>query len=131
MTDIMFVCAHNAIRSQIAVAFFNHLKTQTGIKGVSAGITPAPEVPQFVLDTMLEVGLDLSGITPVKISPELTATVSTIITLGCSDLLTPVPGVKTADWNITFPKTVPAEDARKLRDGIEAKVKEFIAENNY
>ncbi|CAO3568889.1 unnamed protein product [Mortierella alpina] len=104
------------------------------LASLSLSLTPNfiyQKVPQFVLDTMLEVGLDLSGITPVKISAELTATVGTIITLGCSDLLPSVPSVKTADWNITSPKTVPTEDARKLRDDIEAKVKEFIAENNY
>ncbi|KAF9094715.1 hypothetical protein BGX29_009383 [Mortierella sp. GBA35] len=132
-SNILFVCAHNAVRSQIAAALFTKHNTQPGIKAISAGLMPAPEIPAFVLETMSEIGLDLVGIQPIKISPEITKNVGTIVTLGCSNEIGPyVPeGVETVDWVITFQKTTPKEDARALRNGIEAKVKEFVVENGY
>ncbi|KAF9097074.1 hypothetical protein BGX29_008313, partial [Mortierella sp. GBA35] len=112
MSHILCVCAHNAVHSQIAAALFTKHKTQPGIKVISAGLTPAPEISAF----------------PIKISPEITKNVGTIVTLGCGNEIGPyVPeGVKTVDWVITFHKTSPKEDARALRNGNEAKVKEFI-----
>ncbi|KAF9086633.1 hypothetical protein BGX23_008683 [Mortierella sp. AD031] len=129
MSHILCVCAHNAVHSQIAAALFTKHKTQPGIKVISAGLTPAPEISAFVLETMSEIGLDL----PIKISPEITKNVGTIVTLGCGNEIGPyVPeGVKTVDWVITFHKTSPKEDARALRNGNEAKVKEFIIVNGY
>lgn len=68
MTDIMFACMHNAIRSQMAAAFFNKHRTQDGVKSVSAGVTPAAEVPDFVRNIMHEADVDVSGIKPVKLT---------------------------------------------------------------
>lgn len=131
MTDIMFACVHNAGRSQMAAAFFNKHRTQEAIKGISAGTNPASEVHGVVREIMLEVGVDLSNITPVKLTPELAKTVSTIITMGCGETCPYVPGVKIIDWKITDPKNKAIGEAREIRDEIEAKVKVFIAENNY
>ncbi|KAF9908127.1 hypothetical protein EC991_010255 [Linnemannia zychae] len=131
MTDIMFACVHNAGRSQMAAAFFNKHRTQEAIKGVSAGTNPASEVHGVVREIMLEVGVDLSNITPVKLTPQLATTVSTIITMGCGETCPYVPGVKIVDWKITDPKNKPIDEAREIRDEIETKIKAFIAENNY
>ncbi|KAF9569190.1 hypothetical protein EC968_002661 [Mortierella alpina] len=131
MSDIMFACVHNAGRSQMAAAFFNMHKTQEGVKGISAGTNPASEVHGVVREIMLEKGVDLSNITPVKLTPELAKTCSTIITMGCGETCPYVPGVKIIDWKITDPKNASQDDARAIRDEIEARIKVFIAENNY
>ncbi|KAF9109639.1 hypothetical protein BGX27_007387 [Mortierella sp. AM989] len=131
MTDIMFACVHNAGRSQMAAAFFNKHVTKEGIKGISAGTNPASEVHGVVREIMLEVGIDLSNITPVKLTPELAQTVSTIVTMGCGETCPYVPGVKIIDWKITDPKNKPIDEAREIRDEIENRIKEFIQENNY
>ncbi|KAF9198761.1 hypothetical protein BGZ49_000326 [Haplosporangium sp. Z 27] len=131
MTDILFACIHNAGRSQMAAAFFNKHSTQKEIKGISAGTNPASEVHEVVREIMLEVGIDLSQIKPVKLTPELAQTVSTIVTMGCGETCPYVPGVKIIDWQVTDPKNKPIDEAREIRDEIENRVKTFIKENNY
>ncbi|KAF9079358.1 hypothetical protein BGX23_004272 [Mortierella sp. AD031] len=108
MSDNLFVCAHDAVRSQIAAALFTKHKTQPGIKAISAGLTPAPEIPTFVLETMSEIGLDLVSIQPIKITRDYKE-----------------------HWHNRDFGTMPKEDARALRNGIKAKFKEFIVENGY
>ncbi|KAG0356313.1 hypothetical protein BG005_004779 [Podila minutissima] len=131
MSDIMFACVHNAGRSQMAAAFFNKHRTQDTVKGISAGTNPASEVHPVVREIMLEVGIDLSNITPVKLTPELAKTVSTIVTMGCGETCPYVPGVQIIDWSITDPKNKPVDEARVIRDEIENRIKAFITENNY
>ncbi|KAG0325117.1 hypothetical protein BG000_001922 [Podila horticola] len=131
MTDIMFVCMHNAICSQMAAAFFNKHRTQDGVKGVSAGVTPAAEVPDFVRNIMHEADIDLSGIKPVKLTTELAKTVSTIVTLGCGEACPRFPGVNTVDWKLADSKDRSLDGAKEMRNEIEGKVKVFITENNY
>ncbi|KAG0375828.1 hypothetical protein BGX24_008602 [Mortierella sp. AD032] len=127
----MFACVHNAGRSQMAAAFFNKHKTNSSIKGISAGTNPATEVHPVVREIMLEVGIDLTNITPVKLTTELAQTVSTIVTMGCGETCPFVPGVKIIDWAITDPKNKPVEEARAIRDEIEQRIKDFVAENKY
>jgi len=115
----------------MAAAFFNKHRTQDTVKGISAGTNPAPEVHGVVREIMLEVGVDLSNITPVKLTPELAGAVSTIVTMGCGETCPHVPGVKIVDWKITDPKNKPIDEAREIRNEIEDKVRAFIAENNY
>ncbi|KAG0277777.1 hypothetical protein BGZ95_005361 [Linnemannia exigua] len=131
MSDIMFACIHNAGRSQMAAAFFNKHKTNPSIKGISAGTNPATEVHPVVREIMLEVGIDLTNITPVKLTTELAQTVSTIVTMGCGETCPFVPGVKIVDWAVTDPKNKPVEEARVIRDEIEQRIKGFVAENKY
>ncbi|KAF9093337.1 hypothetical protein BGX23_003409 [Mortierella sp. AD031] len=127
----MFACIHNAGRSQMAAAFFNKHKTRNDIKGISAGTNPASEVHGVVREIMSEVGIDLSNITPVKLTTELAKTVSTIVTMGCGETCPYVPGVKIVDWAVTDPKNKSVEEARVIRDEIEQRIKDFIAENKY
>lgn len=131
MSDVMFACVHNAGRSQMAAAFFNKHRTQDTVKGISAGTNPASEVHPVVREIMLEVGIDLSNITPIKLTPELAKTVSAIVTMGCGETCPYVPGVKIVDWSITDPKNKPLDVARVIRNEIENRIKVFITENNY
>ncbi|KAF9905973.1 hypothetical protein EC991_001132 [Linnemannia zychae] len=126
MSDIMFACIHNAGRSQMAAAFFNKHKTSPSIKGISAGTNPATEVHPVVREIMLEIGIDLTDITPVKLTTELAKTVSTIVTMGCGETCPFVPGVKIVDWAVTDPKNKSTEEARAIRDEIEQRIKEFV-----
>ena len=131
MADIVFVCMHNAIRSQMAAAFFNKHRTQDRVKAVWAGVTPAAKVPDFVRNIMQEVDVDLSGIKPVKLTAELAKTVSTIVTLGCGEACPDFPGVDVVDWKLADSKDRSLDGAREMRNEIENKVKVFIAESNY
>ncbi|KAF8946976.1 hypothetical protein BGZ47_010734 [Haplosporangium gracile] len=131
MSDIMFACVHNAGRSQMAAAFFNRHKTHPSIRGISAGTNPATEVHPVVREIMSEIGIDLTNITPVKLTTELAQTVSTIVTMGCGETCPFVPGVKIIDWAIEDPKSKSVEEARVIRDAIEQRIKMFISENNY
>lgn len=131
MADIVFVCMHNAIRSQMAAAFFNKHRTQDRVKAVSAGVTSAAEVPDFVRKIMQEADVDLSGIKPVKLTAELAKTVSTIVTLGCGEACPHFSGVDVVDWKLADSKDRSLDGAREMRNEIENKVKVFIAENNY
>jgi protein-tyrosine-phosphatase len=115
----------------MAAAFFNKHKTQPSIKGISAGTNPGSEVHPVVREIMLEIGIDLSNITPVKLTTELAQTVSTIVTMGCGETCPYVPGVKIIDWKIEDPKHKSVEEARVIRDEIEQRIKDFITENNY
>lgn len=125
----MFACVHNAGRSQMAAAFFNQHKSREDVRGISAGTNPADEVHKVVRDIMLEKGIDLSNIQPVLLTPELAGTVSTIITMGCGETCPYVPGVAILDWQITDPKNKDIDEARVIRDDIEQRIIDFIAEN--
>ncbi|KAG0196864.1 hypothetical protein BGX33_001209 [Mortierella sp. NVP41] len=131
MADIMLACVHNAGRSQMAAAFFNRHRTQDGIKGISAGTNPACEVHGVVRGIMLEKDIDLSFIKPVKLTPELARTCSTIVTMGCGETYPYVPGIKIIDWQITDPKNKNLDETRMIRNEIETRIKVFITENNY
>ncbi|KAG0367981.1 hypothetical protein BGX24_003019 [Mortierella sp. AD032] len=115
----------------MAAAFFNKHRTQDRVKAVSAGVTPAAEVPDFVRNIMQEADVDLSGIKPVKLTIELTKTVSTIVTLGCGEECPHFPGVDVVDWKMADSKDRSLDGAREMRNEIENKVKVFIVENNY
>ncbi|KAF9279241.1 hypothetical protein BGZ74_002903 [Mortierella antarctica] len=115
----------------MAAAFFNKHRTQDGVKGVSAGVTPAAEVPDFVRNIMHEAGVDLSGIKPVKLTTELAKTVSTIVTLGCGEACPHFPSVNIVDWKLADSKDRSLDGAKEMRNEIESKVKVFITENNY
>ncbi|KAF9126319.1 hypothetical protein BGW39_006716 [Mortierella sp. 14UC] len=130
MSSIMFACINNTGRSQMAVAFFNRHKTNPAIKGISAGTNPATEVHPVVHDIILEVGIGLTNIIPVKLTAELAQTVSTIVTMGCGEMCPFIPSVKILDWVVTDPKNKPVEVARVIRDEIEQRIKDFVAENH-
>ncbi|KAF9097943.1 hypothetical protein BGX29_007856 [Mortierella sp. GBA35] len=133
MSDIMFLCLHNADLSQVAAAFFNKHKTRMDIRGRSAGIYPAVEIPALVREIMSEIGIDLSGITPVQISSaELKTNIRMLVTMEYDCILGFFPkDVNTMPWIFEDPKDFSIEEARIVRDEIERKVKDLIVANNY
>ena len=90
MPKVIFACVHNAGRSQMAAAFYN-LLTNTS-DGISAGTQPADRVHPVVVQVMNEIGIDLSGIKPQLLTPELARSVDILVTMGCGEACPIVPG---------------------------------------
>jgi arsenate reductase (thioredoxin) len=125
---VIFICVHNAGRSQIAEAFFNQM---AGGKAwaVSAGSKPADRVNQAAVEAMREVGLDISLNKPRLLTPELLDSVDMAITMGCGeDSACPAAWVKTEDWALEDPAGKPLETVRKIRDEIKRRVEKLITE---
>jgi arsenate reductase (thioredoxin) len=130
MTTVVFACVHNAGRSQMAAAFFNHW-ANAAARAISAGTEPGECVHEEVISVMRERGYDLSATKPQKLTPELAAGAQWLVTMGCGDRCPVVPGAQRDDWPLQDPKGKPRERVREIRDDIEARVKRFIAANGW
>ena len=122
MKTVIFACVHNAGRSQMAAAWFNNLADPGQAHAVSAGTTPAERVHPEVLQVMNEVGIDLAGAKPQKLTVELARDADLLVTMGCGDKCPYVPGLKVEDWPLEDPKGQPLERVRQIRDEIRARV---------
>ena len=127
MNTVIFACVHNAGRSQMAAAFFNQLADPARARALSAGTQPGPRVHPEVVDAMREVGIDVSGATPQRLTAELAAGAGHLVTMGCGDECPYVPGAKVQDWPLEDPKGKPAEKVREIRDDVRRRVDEFVA----
>ena len=126
--QVMFVCVHNAGRSQIAEAFFNAL-APAGLHAISTGTQPTAQVNPVVVAAMAEVGIDLHGHAPKLATPELVAASDRIITLGCGvrESCPLYLGMKIdEDWGLPDPAGQSLEAVRPIRDAVKAKVVELI-----
>jgi arsenate reductase (thioredoxin) len=126
MNTVLFACVHNAGRSQMAAAWFNSLSDPAKARAISAGTEPGPRVHPEVVTAMSEVGFDLSGAPITKLTPELAAGASMMITMGCGDHCPIVPGMKRDDWPLEDPKGKSVEAVRRIRDEIRARVQELV-----
>ena len=124
---VVFACVHNAGRSQMAAALFNRDVKPGVARAVSAGTQPGPAVHPEVVHVMAEAGLDLSGATPQRLTPELAAGAHWLVTMGCGDQCPVLPGVKRDDWPLPDPRGRPLADVRAIRDDIEQRVAAFLA----
>jgi arsenate reductase (thioredoxin) len=131
MTTVLFACVHNAGRSQMAAAWFNALADPAKARAISAGTDPGSRVHSEVLAAMGEVGVDLSGASTTKLTPELAAGVSMLITMGCGDQCPIVPGVKRDDWPLADPKDQPLDKVRVIRDEIRSRVHALLGEQGW
>ena len=124
---VLFVCIENAGRSQIAEGFFTKYAPK-GWGTISAGSRPTLEINPIVLETMKEVGIDISKQKPKKLSQELIDSSFLKISMGCMDQKEcPVIFLdKFQDWGIEDPKEKPIEKVREIRDKIEIKIKELV-----
>jgi arsenate reductase (thioredoxin) len=122
---VLFVCNHNAGRSQMAQAFFERYGPED-VRAESAGTEPAPEIWPPVVEAMSEIGFDLAGRKPKKLTLEMQLHADWAITMGCGDACPYVPTIVEA-WDIPDPAGRPIEDVRAIRDGIQAQVRELIA----
>ena len=126
MKTVIFACAQNAGRSQMAAAFFNTLADPAKARAVSAGTRPGDRVHPGVVAAMREEGIDLSAAHPQKLTADLSAGAQLLITMGCGDECPYVPGVRREDWPLEDPKGKPIERVRSIRDDIRARVEALV-----
>jgi protein-tyrosine-phosphatase len=124
----IFACIHNAGRSQMSAAFFNHLVDPQLARAISAGTHPAKHVHAVVVDAMLEEGIDLSNAKPQKLTAELAQQAEMLITMGCGDECPYVPGLRRDDWPLPDPKGQGIEAVRRTRDEIKARILQLLAQ---
>ena len=130
MKTVIFACVHNAGRSQMAAAFFNRLADPARARALSAGTTPGDRVHPEVVAVMQEVGIDLSGARPEKLTPELAAEAQLLITMGCGDECPYVPGARRDDWPVDDPRGQSVERVRAVRDDIRARVEALVVQED-
>jgi arsenate reductase len=126
MNTVIFACVHNAGRSQMAAAFFNDLADPAKARAISAGTQPGERVHPEVRAAMAEVGIDLSGARPQRLTDELARDATWLITMGCGEACPHVPGLKRDDWPLEDPKGKPVEHVRRIRDDVAARVSRFV-----
>jgi arsenate reductase len=128
MSKVIFACVHNAGRSQMAAAFFNHLSTSDKLRAISAGTEPGNRVHPEVVQVMKEVGIDLSTAMPQRLTSELATGAELLVTMGCGEACPYVPGLRREDWPLEDPKGKPVERVREIRDEIRQRVQRLLAE---
>jgi arsenate reductase len=126
MKYVLFVCNHNAGRSQIAQALFER-HAPDDVRAESAGSTPAAQVWPNVIEAMREIGIDLSGRRPKKLTVEMQLHADWAVTLGCGDACPYVP-TRVDDWDIPDPAHQPLEVVRDIRDQVEERVTELVGD---
>uniref|UniRef100_E6QMP3 Putative arsenate reductase n=1 Tax=mine drainage metagenome TaxID=410659 RepID=E6QMP3_9ZZZZ len=126
MFKVIFACIHNAGRSQMAAAFFNHLADPVKAQAASAGTEPGTRVHPEVQAVMQEVGIDLSNAKPQKLTEELAREAQLLVTMGCGDKCPYVPGLRRDDWPLQDPKGLPIEEVRAIRDEVGRRVQDLL-----
>jgi arsenate reductase len=121
---VLFVCNHNAGRSQMAQAFFEQLGPDD-MRAESAGSAPARQVWPEVVEVMREIGIDLADRTPKKLLGEMQLHADWAVTMGCEDACPYVPAT-VEEWHIPDPAGRPLDEVRAIRDSIEDRVRELI-----
>jgi len=124
---VIFACVHNAGRSQIAAAFFDAMADRRKAEAASAGTDPGVRVHPVVVEAMREVGIDLAGRTPQRLTDALARTATLLVTMGCGDACPHLPGVARDDWPLRDPNGLAIEDVRTIRDEIRDRVAGLIA----
>jgi arsenate reductase len=110
----------------MAAAFFNALSDREKAQAISAGTAPGERVHPEVLTVMREVGIDLSGARPQKLTEELASDAAMLVTMGCGDECPYIPGAVRDDWPLDDPKGRPVEEVRRIRDDIRARVTRLL-----
>ena len=128
MTDkpsVLFVCVHNAGRSQMAAAYLTHL-SGGAVEVRSAGSAPADQVNPDVVEVMLEEGIDIRAEQPKLLTPESVQASDVVITMGCGDACPIYPGKRYEDWQLQDPAGQGVDAVRPIRDEIRGRVKELL-----
>jgi len=130
MLRVLFVCTHNAGRSQMAEAFFNRL-TKGNAKAFSAGTQPADKVNPMVVQAMRETGIDISRRKPKLLTLEMLEGADRVVTMGCgAENTCPASFVPSEDWQLDDPEGKPIERVRKIRDEVKARVGRLVKDLN-
>jgi arsenate reductase len=123
---VLFVCVHNAGRSQMAAGFLQHLAGDQ-VQVLSAGSEPADKINPTAIEAMAEVGIDIAGEQPKVLTPESVQDSDVVITMGCGDACPFYPGKRYEDWKLDDPAGQGIEAVRAIRDDIRARIEALIA----
>jgi arsenate reductase len=123
--QVLFVCVHNAGRSQMAAALLDRY-AEGRVRVRSAGSTPANEINPAVVTAMNEVGIDLSAEFPKTLSTEVVEDADVVVTMGCGDACPVFPGKRYVDWDLPDPSGLPVDEVRPIRDRIDVLVRELL-----
>ncbi len=127
MPHVLFVCLHNAGRSQMSQALFERAADGRHT-AASAGTTPADAIHPEVIAVMRELGIDLAGRTPQKLTRELAERADVVVTMGCGDECPFIPGKRYVDWDLPDPKGRPLDEVRATRDEIGRRATALVEE---
>ena len=124
---VLFVCVHNAGRSQMAAALLAH-HANGAVRVTSAGSAPADTIDAAVHEVMADIGLDLDTEFPKRLTTEAVEAADVVITMGCGDACPVFPGKRYLDWELTDPAGKTPEQIRPIRDDIDTRVRRLLAE---
>ncbi|MER8220777.1 arsenate reductase ArsC [Streptomyces sp. NPDC094143] len=127
LASVLFVCVHNAGRSQMAAGFLNHLAGDR-VEVRSAGSVPGDQVNPAAVEAMAEVGIDISAAQPKILTTEAVRASDYVITMGCGDACPVFPGKKYLDWALEDPAGKGVDTVRPIRDEIRTRIEALIAE---
>jgi arsenate reductase len=129
MATALFVCLHNAGRSQMSAALFERAANGRH-RGLSVGSEADPNghVHPEVVEVMLELGIDVSDRRPQRLTTELAQQADVVVTMGCGDACPFIPGKRYIDWELPDPKGRPVEEVRTTRDEIATRINDLVAE---
>jgi arsenate reductase len=127
MASVLFVCLHNAGRSQMSQALFEHAAAGRHT-GLCAGTAPAERVHPEVVEVMRELGIDLSDRHPRLLTRELAERADVVVTMGCGDECPYIPGKRYFDWDLPDPKGRPLDEVRATREAIADRVEELLTQ---
>jgi protein-tyrosine-phosphatase len=125
--SVLFLCVHNAGRSQMAAGWMRHLAGDR-VDVFSGGSEPAASLNQAAIAAMAEVGIDISGVLPQPWADEIVRAADVIVTMGCGDACPVYPGKRYVDWELDDPAGRSVEDVRPIRDDIERRVRTLLGE---
>ncbi|PZF27910.1 arsenate reductase ArsC [Curtobacterium sp. MCPF17_051] len=126
MPTVLFVCVHNAGRSQMAAGFLQHL-ADGRVDVRSAGSEPAEQLNPVVVAAMLEEGIDIRNEQPARLSTDAVRAADVVITMGCGDACPVFPGKRYEDWELTDPAGLDLDAVRPIRDDVRARVQDLLA----
>ena len=124
---VLFLCVHNAGRSQMALGWFRHLAGDRAT-ALSGGSEPAAEVNPVAIAAMAEVGIDIAGEEPTRWTEAGLRSADVVVTMGCGDTCPYVPGTRYEDWPLADPAGQDIEAVRPIRDEIESRVRQLLAD---
>ena len=125
MSRVLFVCLHNAGRSQMSQALFE-MVADGKHEARSAGTEPASHVHPVVVTAMREVGVELGDRVPRALTNDLAQWADVVVTMGCGDACPVIPGRRYIDWELQDPKDLPIEEVREIRDDIKQRVGQLV-----
>jgi len=123
---VLFVCVHNAGRSQMAAGFLRAIAGDR-VDVFSAGSEPADQVNQVAVAAMQEVGIDIVGRTPEVLTTDAVRHADVVVTMGCGDACPVFPGKRYEDWELTDPAGLPLEAVRPIRDDVRGRVERLVS----